>query len=322
MSLVCPSPIVRAAGCSGEASKAHRIDSTADSAKWPTAPASDLEAATCNSTSRAFRKLRSSIRRFAPKTTAHRPARGDRLGRLQRRPQGADHAQGRPRLRRSRLRPLGRVDRDQGAPRAGAEGLGRSEDEDARARDLRLAAQRRHLPGRDLEDLSPRRGSCSEELDEAQVEVDLLDLSLLTSDYGRTIHPCKGCVSTAMPLCHWPCSCYPNHCAQPGQRLDERDLRALGRGARVVIVTPTHWYQTSERAQADDRPAGLRRRRQSRPDLDPRQEARARPRSSSSRAGTIRSTSPAASTAWWCTATSPASRARGARSPTGSTGWA
>lgn len=49
------------------------------------------------------------------------------------------------------------------------------------------------------------------ELRKAGVEPDLLDLSLLSSEYGRKIHPCKGCVSTAMPLCHWPCSCYPNH---------------------------------------------------------------------------------------------------------------
>jgi len=42
-------------------------------------------------------------------------------------------------------------------------------------------------------------------------EVDLLDLSTLKSEYGRVILPCKACVSTAMPLCHWPCSCYPNH---------------------------------------------------------------------------------------------------------------
>jgi multimeric flavodoxin WrbA len=42
-------------------------------------------------------------------------------------------------------------------------------------------------------------------------EVDVLDLSLLTAQYGRQILPCKSCVSTAMPLCHWPCSCYPNH---------------------------------------------------------------------------------------------------------------
>ena len=48
-------------------------------------------------------------------------------------------------------------------------------------------------------------------LKSANIEVDLLDLSLVTSEYGKKIHPCKGCVSTAMPLCHWPCSCYPNH---------------------------------------------------------------------------------------------------------------
>ncbi|MEO7137710.1 MAG: NADPH-dependent FMN reductase, partial [Gemmatimonadales bacterium] len=42
-------------------------------------------------------------------------------------------------------------------------------------------------------------------------ESDLLDLSHLTAQYGRQILPCKACVSTAMPLCHWPCSCYPNH---------------------------------------------------------------------------------------------------------------
>jgi hypothetical protein len=41
--------------------------------------------------------------------------------------------------------------------------------------------------------------------EQTRIEVDLLDLSLVTSEYGRQIHPCKGCVSTAMPLCHWPC---------------------------------------------------------------------------------------------------------------------
>jgi multimeric flavodoxin WrbA len=80
--------------------------------------------------------------------------------------------------------------------------------------------------------------------DEARLEVDTLDLSLITSEYGRTIHPCKGCVSTAMPLCHWPCSCYPNHSL--GQIDDwmneiyERFTLAHG----VVIVTPVYWYQT------------------------------------------------------------------------------
>ena len=36
------------------------------------------------------------------------------------------------------------------------------------------------------------------------VEVDLLDLSRLASEYGRIIYPCKACVSTAMPLCTGP----------------------------------------------------------------------------------------------------------------------
>ena len=38
-------------------------------------------------------------------------------------------------------------------------------------------------------------------------EVERLDLNRQTSEFGIQIHPCKGCVSTAMPLCHWPCSC-------------------------------------------------------------------------------------------------------------------
>jgi len=75
------------------------------------------------------------------------------------------------------------------------------------------------------------------------VEIDELDLGRITAEYGRSIHPCKGCVSTAMPLCHWPCSCYPNHSL--GQVHDwmneiyERWTAAHG----VMIVTPVHWYQ-------------------------------------------------------------------------------
>ena len=75
------------------------------------------------------------------------------------------------------------------------------------------------------------------------LEVDLLDLSLLSSEYGRRIHPCKGCVSTAMPLCHWPCSCYPNHGQdQTGDWMAEIYERwTLAHG--VLIVTPVYWYQ-------------------------------------------------------------------------------
>jgi multimeric flavodoxin WrbA len=82
-----------------------------------------------------------------------------------------------------------------------------------------------------------------DELKGAAIEPDLLDLSVLTSEYGRRIFPCKGCVSTAMPLCHWPCSCYPNHAlAQTGDWMNEiypRWVRAHG----IVIVTPVYWYQ-------------------------------------------------------------------------------
>lgn len=82
-----------------------------------------------------------------------------------------------------------------------------------------------------------------------QTEVDFLDLSLLTAEYGRVIHPCKACASTAMPLCHWPCSCYPNFAM--GQvndwmaELYPRFVAAHG----ILIVTPVNWYQA---------PAGLK----------------------------------------------------------------
>ena len=80
-------------------------------------------------------------------------------------------------------------------------------------------------------------------IEAAGLECDFLDLSLLTAEYGRQILPCKACVSTAMPLCHWPCSCYPNHAM--GQVVDwmnelyPRWVAAHG----VMIVTPVYWYQ-------------------------------------------------------------------------------
>ncbi|HEX4297380.1 MAG TPA: NADPH-dependent FMN reductase, partial [Devosia sp.] len=49
------------------------------------------------------------------------------------------------------------------------------------------------------------------DLEKAGLVTEVLDLSRLTSEYGRNIHPCKACFSTAAPLCHWPCSCYPNY---------------------------------------------------------------------------------------------------------------
>lgn len=74
-------------------------------------------------------------------------------------------------------------------------------------------------------------------------ETDFLDLSLLTAEYGKVIHPCKGCVSTAMPLCHWPCSCYPHHsmAQSPDWMAEIYEKWTLAHG--VMIVTPVHWYQ-------------------------------------------------------------------------------
>jgi multimeric flavodoxin WrbA len=82
-------------------------------------------------------------------------------------------------------------------------------------------------------------------LQECGLQTDVLDLSLLASDYQRRIHPCKACVSTAMPLCHWPCSCYPNHAlGQTGDWMAEIYERwAAAHG--VLLVTPVNWYGPS-----------------------------------------------------------------------------
>jgi multimeric flavodoxin WrbA len=81
--------------------------------------------------------------------------------------------------------------------------------------------------------------------DKGGVEIDVLELDRLASEYGRNIHPCKACFSTSPALCHWPCSCYPNHSL--GQVQDwMNDIYPLWVGAHgIMIVTPVHWYQTS-----------------------------------------------------------------------------
>ncbi len=87
-------------------------------------------------------------------------------------------------------------------------------------------------------------GLAREIIEYADMQADVLDLSLVTSDYGRHIHPCKGCASTAMPLCHWPCSCYPNHAMnQTNDWMGEIYERWTAAHA-VIIVTPVYWYQS------------------------------------------------------------------------------
>jgi multimeric flavodoxin WrbA len=77
------------------------------------------------------------------------------------------------------------------------------------------------------------------------VEVEILDLSRLASEYGRNIHPCKACFSTSAALCHWPCSCYPNYSL--GQTQDwMNEIFAMWVAAHgIMIVTPVNWYQAT-----------------------------------------------------------------------------
>ena len=79
---------------------------------------------------------------------------------------------------------------------------------------------------------------------QAEIQPDVLDLSLLTSEYGRNIHPCKGCVSTAMPLCHWPCSCYPNHTLDQANDWMSEIYERWTAAHAVIIITPVYWYQS------------------------------------------------------------------------------
>ena len=81
-------------------------------------------------------------------------------------------------------------------------------------------------------------------LEQAGIETDVLDLSLLTSEYGQKIHPCKGCVSTAMPLCHWPCSCYPNHALDQTNDWMAEIYERWTAAHAVIIVSPVYWYQS------------------------------------------------------------------------------
>ena len=76
------------------------------------------------------------------------------------------------------------------------------------------------------------------------MQTDVLDLSLLTSEYGLKIHPCKGCLSTAMPLCHWPCSCYPNHALNQTNDWMAQIYERWTAAHAVLIVTPVYWYQS------------------------------------------------------------------------------
>ena len=143
-----------------------------------------------------------------------------RMGRLRRLSQGSANPTGRRRVRRSGPSALDRMarraSRDSGCPAAPRGSTGQT----SYSRGLRKRAHRSDVSRRDVEDVSARRNGKGRRRADDDCECDFLDLSALTAEYGRVIYPCKGCVSTAMPLCHWPCSCYPELRDGPGQRLD------------------------------------------------------------------------------------------------------
>lgn len=82
-----------------------------------------------------------------------------------------------------------------------------------------------------------------ESLKEDGVDVEILDLSKMTSEYGKVIYPCKGCVSTAMPLCHWPCSCYPNYSLNQTNDWMNDIYPMWVRAHGIMIITPVYWHQ-------------------------------------------------------------------------------
>jgi multimeric flavodoxin WrbA len=77
------------------------------------------------------------------------------------------------------------------------------------------------------------------------MQVELLNLSRLAAEYGRRIHPCKACFSTAAALCHWPCSCYPNHALGQTQDMMNDIYPLWVRAHGIMLVTPVNWYHTS-----------------------------------------------------------------------------
>jgi multimeric flavodoxin WrbA len=79
----------------------------------------------------------------------------------------------------------------------------------------------------------------------ADIAVQILDLSRVTSEYGRRIHPCKACFSTAPALCHWPCSCYPNYALDQTQDWMNEIYPLWVEAHGVMIISPVNWYQVS-----------------------------------------------------------------------------
>jgi multimeric flavodoxin WrbA len=66
-------------------------------------------------------------------------------------------------------------------------------------------------------------------VEQAGVPADVLDLSLITSEYGRNIHPC---------------SCYPNHALNQADDWMAEICERWVAAHAVIILAPTYWYQS------------------------------------------------------------------------------
>ena len=84
-----------------------------------------------------------------------------------------------------------------------------------------------------------------EALAKQDIQVRVLDLSRLASEFGREIHPCKACFSTAPALCHWPCSCYPNYSLRQVHDWMNEIYPLWVEAHGVMIITPVNWYQVT-----------------------------------------------------------------------------
>ena len=87
----------------------------------------------------------------------------------------------------------------------------------------------------------------SQDKDFKHVDLDVLDLAVR----DKHVQPCKSCVSTAAPLCCWPCNCYsPNDKEYPDLMHDEDVYSRLQNAHGFMVVTPIHWYGPSSVVKA------------------------------------------------------------------------
>jgi multimeric flavodoxin WrbA len=71
-----------------------------------------------------------------------------------------------------------------------------------------------------------------------------IDTEDIGNEHGKArIQPCNGCVSSAAPLCVWPCNCYgPKSDTQPDLMWDLDIYGRLARSDAWAFIGPMNWY--------------------------------------------------------------------------------